>query len=131
MCAVANKRTKKVLGEPLERVLVVLVIPSVEGDGVTRFDPAPWVDAALKTFGRVFGGAVAYSGVKGTWRDAQREGLVVEIEPVPIHCYVDPADLDDREKLTALADLCRRLRRETRQKEVALIIGDEYFAIRD
>jgi hypothetical protein len=120
-----------VLGAPLSRVLIVLVIPSVEADGVTRLDPRPWVDGALKLFGRLFGGAVAYSGVKGTWRDDVRGGLVVEVEPVPVHCWVDPADLDDRAKLDALAAFCRRLRVEAKQKEVALVVGADYFAIRD
>ena len=126
-----RKRRRKALGEPLERELIVLVVPSVQADGVTRFDPAPWVDAALKFFGQTFGGAVAYSGVKGSWRDDQRQGLVVEVEPVPVHCYASREDLDDREKLEALATFCRRLGRETKQKEVALVIGDEYFALRD
>lgn len=41
-------------------VLVVLFVPSVERDGVTPVDQDYWVDAALETFGTVFGGATAY-----------------------------------------------------------------------
>jgi hypothetical protein len=33
--------------------------------------------------------------------------------------------------LAALGDFCRKLGRETRQGEVGLVAGDEYFAIRD
>ena len=33
--------------------------------------------------------------------------------------------------LAALGDFCRKLGREARQGEVGLVVGDEYFAIRD
>jgi hypothetical protein len=33
--------------------------------------------------------------------------------------------------LAELAALCRRMGRETHQGEVDLVVGDEYFAIRD
>ncbi len=58
-------------------------------------------------FGRVFGGATAYPRAQGIWRDDERGGALVKDEPVVVHCY------------------------EARQGEVGLVVGDEYFAIRD
>lgn len=94
-------------------------------------DQESWVDAALDTFGRVFGGATAYPRAKGVWRDDERRGVLVRDEPVVVHCYTTPQDIQDAAKLAELGGFCRRLGREARQGEVGLVIGDEYFAIRD
>ena len=52
-------------------------------------------------------------------------------EPVVVHCYTTPVDIEDGRNLRALGDFCRKLGREARQGEVGLVVGDEYFAIRD
>jgi len=112
-------------------VLVVLFVPSVERDGVTPVDQDYWVDAALETLGTVFGGATAYPRAKGIWRDDQRGRHLVRDEPVVIHCYTTPELIEDEDALAELGSFCRRLGREASQGEVGLVVGDEYFAIRD
>ena len=112
-------------------VLVVLFVPSVERDGVTPVDQDYWVDAALETFGTVFGGATAYPRAKGIWRDDERSGHLVRDEPVVIHCYTTPERIEDEDALFELGSFCRRLGREASQGEVGLVVGDDYFAIRD
>jgi hypothetical protein len=112
-------------------VLVVLFVPSVERDGVTPVDQDYWVDAALETLGTVFGGATAYPRAKGIWRDDERGGHLVRDEPVVIHCYTTPERIEDEDALAELGSFCRRLGREASQGEVGLVVGDEYFAIRD
>src|SRR3972149_5177535 len=112
-------------------VLVVLFVPSVERDGVTPVDQDYWVDAALETFGTVFGGATAYPRAKGIWRDDERGGHLVRDEPVVIHCYTTPELIEDEAALAGLGSSCRRLGREASQGEVGLVVEDEYFAIRD
>jgi hypothetical protein len=113
-----------------KRVLVVLFVPSVERDGTTPIDQDRWVDAALEMFGRVFGGATAYPKAKGIWRDDERNGALVKDEPVVVHCYTTPADIEDARNLAELGSFCRTMGRDARQGEVGLVIGDEYFAIR-
>ena len=112
-------------------VLVGLFVPSVERDGVTPVDQDYWVDAALETLGTVFGGATAYPRAKGIWRDDERGGHLVRDEPVVIHCYTTPELIEDEDALAELGSFCRRLGREASQGEVGLVVGDEYFAIRD
>lgn len=114
-----------------KRVLVVLFIPSVERDGVTRIDQQQWVDAALDMLGRVFGGATAYPRAKGIWRDDDAGGTLVRDEPVVVHCYTTPADIEDSGNLSELGNFCRKMGRDARQGEVGLVVGDEYFAIHD
>jgi hypothetical protein len=114
-----------------KRVLVVLFIPSVERDGVTSIDQDRWLREALDMFGKVFGGATAYPRAKGVWRDDERGGRLVFDEPVVIHCYTSPEDIQDTRNLAALATFCRRMGREANQGEVGLIVSDEYIAIRD
>lgn len=104
-----------------KRVLVVLFIRSVECDGVTPIDQQHWVDAALEMFGRVFGGATAYAKAKGIWRDDERNGALVKDEPVVVHCYTTPADIEDSRNLAELGSFCRSMGRDARQGEVGLV----------
>lgn len=39
--------------------------------------------------------------------------------------------IEDSTNLAELGDFCRRMGRDARQGEVGLVVGDEYFAIRD
>ncbi len=112
-------------------LLLVLFIPSVERDGVTAVDQDGWVESALEMLGRVFGGATAYPKARGIWRDDDRDGALVKDEPVLIHCYLTPSDMEEESKLAQLRAFCRRMGRETHQGEIGLVIGDEYFAFRD
>ena len=130
-----KRRTKapqpRVFGGGRKRILVVLFIPSVERDGTTVIDQPRWVESSLQMFGRVFGGATAYPKAKGIWRDDERGGALVNDEPVVVHCYTTPADIQDGRNLRQLGSFCRQMGREARQGEVGLVVGDEYFAIRD
>lgn len=112
-------------------ILVVLFVPSVERDGTTAIDQEYWVDAALETFGLLFGGATAFPQAKGVWRDDEMGGVLVHDQSVVIHCYTTPADIGDEDRLSRLGSFCRRMGREARQGEVGLVIGDEYLAFRD
>jgi hypothetical protein len=121
---------RSVLAGGRKRILVVLFVPSVERDGMTAINQQQWVDAALEMFGRVFGGATAYPKAKGVWRDDEREGALVKDEPVVVHCYTTPEDIQDSENLSALGRFCKQMGREARQGEIGLVVGDEYFAFR-
>lgn len=112
-------------------LLVVLFIPSVERDGLTEVDQEGWVDAALEMFGRVFGGGTAYPKARGVWRDDERGAALIRDEPVLIHCYMRPKDIEDEDKQKELGRFCRRMGQETNQGEIGLVIADEYFAITD
>src|ERR1700730_5540424 len=87
---------QRVLSSGRKRVLVVLFIPSVERDGMSTIDQSFWVDAALEMFGRVFGGPTAFPKAKGIWRDDERGGTLVKDEPVVVHCYTTPVDIENR-----------------------------------
>ena len=106
-------------------------MPSVERDGITAIDQDYWVDAALETFGLLFGGATAFPRAKGVWRDDAMGGVLVKDQPVVIHCYTTPADIADPDRLSRLGSFCRGMGREAHQGEVGLVIGDEYLAFRD
>lgn len=112
-------------------VLVVLFIPSIERNGSTSVDRSHWVEEALVMFGTVFGGATAYPQANGIWRDDERGGRLIRDEPVVLHCYTTPEHIEDPGALAELGAFCRRMGRQANQGEVGLVIGDEYFAIRD
>jgi hypothetical protein len=110
---------------------VVLFVPSMERDGETPTDQERWLDLSLEMFGRVFGGATAYPKAKAIWRDDERGGVLVKDEPVVVHCYTTPAQIENQRNLAELGSFYRKMGREARQGEVGLVVGDEYFAIRD
>jgi len=120
-----------IFAEGRKSVLLVLFVPSVERDGRSPIDQDRWVEAALEMFGRVFGGATVYPKARGIWRDDDRGGSLVKDEPVVVHCYTTPEEVQDEDNLAQLGSLCRRMGRQTNQGEVGPIVGDEYFAIRD
>lgn len=122
---------RRLFGSGYQRILVVLFVPNVERDGTTAIDQPRWVDSSLEMFGRVFGGATAYPKAKGIWRDDERGGALIKDEPVVVHCYTTPADIQDDGNLADLGSFCRKMGREARQGEIGLVVGDEYFAIRD
>jgi hypothetical protein len=115
----------------VQRVLVVLFVPSVERDGFTPIDQELWVESALALLGGIFGGATAYPRARGVWRDDERGGALVFDEPVVVHSYTTPEAVQDPDNLARLASFCRRMGIETNQGEVGLVIADEYFAIRN
>ena len=117
--------------EASKRVLLVLFVPSADREGEAIGSQSEWVDNALATLGRIFGGATAYPKARGIWRDDERKGALVFDEPVVIHCYTTPADVQNESNLDELGRFCRRMGRETNQGEVGLVIGDEYIAIRN
>jgi hypothetical protein len=87
-------KSSRILSSGRKRVLVVLFIPSVQRDGVSIVDQSLWVDAALEMFGRVFGGATAFPKAKGIWRDDERGGTLIIDEPIVMHCYTTPQDIE-------------------------------------
>jgi len=68
---------------------------------------------------------------KGSWRDDERDDVRIRGKPVVVHCYTTPADIQDDRNLAELGSFCRKMGREARQGEIALVVGDEYFAIRN
>ena len=107
----------------------MLFIPSVERNGTTQIDQDQWVLKALELFGRVFGGATAYPKAQGVWRDDENDRKLVRDNPVILHCYMVPEDIENADNQTSLGEFCRNMGRETNQGEVGLVIGDEYLAI--
>ena len=55
----------------------------------------------------------------------------VRDEPVVVHCYTTPFDIESGPNLAELGGFCRKMGREAHQGEIGLVVGDEYFAIRD
>ena len=125
------RRKQRALRGGRKRVLVVLFVPSIERDGRTPVDQQYWVDAALEMFGRVFGGATAYPRAKGIWRDDEKGGILIRDEPVVVHCYTMPDNIEAGSNLAELGRFCRKMGRDAHQGEIGLVIGNEYFSIHD
>ena len=106
--------------------LLVLFIPSRD-----RFDSAIdqtfWVEEALLTLGKLFGGATAFPQGRGIWRDDAQGGKLLFNQPVIIQCYTGS------ELLESMADHLKaffeRLGREAKQGAVGFVIDGDYLEL--
>lgn len=106
--------------------LLVLFIPSRD-----RFDRAidqnHWVNEALATLGRLFGGATAFPQGRGVWRDDAQGGKLLFDEPVVIQCYTAEELIE--QEADNLRDFLHRLGREAQQGAVGFVIDRDYLEI--
>jgi len=103
---------------------IIVMIPSHDGSRPQKelTDQDEWADAGLKLFSRLYGGATAFTALRGIWRDV--DGTDLLDEPVMIQSLVRREDAENEAKLTELAEFARRLCRETNQECVAVICND-------
>lgn len=113
------------------RILLVLWVPSADREGRALPDQDEWKNKALKLFGETFGGATAMPRAEGVWRDDEAGGRLIRDFPILVHCYVTEDQLQERKLLTKLANFCRRMGRDTRQGEVALLIDGVFHSFTD
>lgn len=106
--------------------LLVMFIPSHDRDGQS-IDQNPWVEAALGTLGRLFGGATAFPRGRGVWRDDARGGTLVFDEPVVIQCYTSAELIEQR--AAELREFLVRMGAETQQGAVGMVIDRDYLEI--
>src|ERR1700709_1223512 len=93
--------------EGRKRVLLVLFIPSADREGKPVPQQLTWVNQALTSLGTLCGGATAYPKAQGVWRDDERGGALVFDEPIVMHCYTTPADIEDEAKLGGVGGFWR------------------------
>ena len=58
---------------------------------------------------RARGEATAYPKAKGIWRDDENGGALVGDEPVVVHCYTTPSDIENAQNLAELGRFCRKM----------------------
>jgi len=117
-----ESRFKDALGAAKgEATLLMLFIPSVDRYGEEVVEQEQWVDKALETLGKCFGGATAYPKAKGVWRDDERAGELVFDEPFIIQCYTSEDAIDEHTE-TLLEFL-------TEMGAVAIVIDKEFLEI--
>ncbi len=79
-------------------------------------------NAVLELFGDLYGGATAFTALRGVWRDA--DGTLLFDEPFLIQALARREDAESEEKLTRLVEFARRLCRDTNQACVAIVFND-------
>lgn len=125
----ADLRSALGAGPPAGTLQVTVFIPSVDRD--ERSIPQDrWTQDCLAVLGRLFRGATAFPPGRGVWRDDEQEGRLVYDDTVLVTAYVDPAALTE-ESLAELRAFLHRLGRETRQGEVGVVIGGDYYGIQE
>jgi hypothetical protein len=109
--------------------LFVLFIPSRDKNGNSIPDQQVWAATAAKLLSDLFGGATEMPPARGRWLNEETGEIITE-EVILIHCYVRSSHVNDEAKVRQLADFLHRMGRETKQGEVAVVIGDVLHRIR-
>lgn len=107
---------------------MTVFIPSQTRDGAA-VDHVFWRTEASTVMAGLFGGATAVEG-DGAWCDDERSG-VVKVETVSMVVSFMANSSWNKETVPKLAKFLHRMGREAQQGEVGLIVGGEYFPIRE
>jgi hypothetical protein len=88
-----------------------------------------WTDKAFRIFGRMYGGATAFTNLRGIYHPEEyvKRGLRPHFdEPTMIQSLTDVAKVDKDANLTDLGDLCRSMGQSLNQTSVGVVIN-QYF----
>lgn len=107
---------------------MVLFIPSADRSGITMLNQDEWKRNALEFFGSNYGGATAMPRAEGIWRDDEKGGNLVPDFPILLHCYMTEEQAADRKLQAKVGAFCKKLGKEMRQGEVAVILDGVYYA---
>ncbi|HET6248173.1 MAG TPA: hypothetical protein VFE47_10790 [Tepidisphaeraceae bacterium] len=111
-------------------VLIVLFVPSADREGRTLGSQDEWKNRALEFFGETYGGATAMPRAEGIWRDDEGGGNLVRDFPYLIHCYVTGDQVADKKLIAKLTAFARKMGREMKQGEIALVIDGQFHGLR-
>jgi hypothetical protein len=109
--------------------LIVLFIPGKDKHDKELPDQEQWAKAAGNLLGMLFGGSTTMPTARGSWYNPVSKKLIVE-PVVLVHCYVRAEDMATKEKLEELARFLHRMGKETKQGEVAILIGETFHRVR-
>lgn len=113
-------------------ILFVLFIPSKDKDG----NPLPrgedqqmWANAAGDLLTKLFNGSTQMPPAKGKWLNDETNEIITE-EIVLVHSYAHVDRANDESRLKSLAEFLHRMGKNTKQGEIAVVIGDVFHRIR-
>ena len=108
-------------------MLLVVFIPSADRQGKTLLNQDEWKRNALEFFGTAYGGATAMPRAEGIWRDDENGGALVPDFPILLHCYMTEEHAADKKMQSRIGAFCRRLGKEMKQGEVAVILDGVFY----
>jgi hypothetical protein len=101
---------------------IIMFIPSHDASQKPLTNQDVWAHNGLELFSRLYGGATAFTSLRGIWRT--EDGTDLLDEPVLIQSLAKREDAEDEAKLGELASFLRRMRHDMNQKCVAVICND-------
>jgi hypothetical protein len=124
-----DKPEPKIQSDSTRSVLLILIVPSADRAGVTLGTQDEWKSKALDFFGETYGGATAMPRAEGVWRDDANGGKLIRDFPVLVHCYVSEDQVEDKKRHAKLIAFARKMGKEMKQGEVALVIDGQYHGL--
>ena len=113
--------------EPASTEVLTVFIPSADEDGNSIPDQAAWVSKAAELLAKIGGGVTIMPPVDGGW--LAPNGTIVWEKPILVYTYIRPDEFEER--LPQLRSLLHSMGRETKQGEIAVLFGDQFYRIRE
>ncbi len=81
--------------------------------------------------GKLFGGATAFTGLSGIWRDDEDGGKLLDDKPIMIQCLAKRDDVEKSENIEELAAFLKYMGKTTKQGAVAIVFNNAIHFISD
>lgn len=107
---------------------VVLAVPSHDRRNNPITTQEFWVEEAMKVISGLYGGGTAFQAYAGVYRSETGEDLWDR--PVLVESYAEREDVEDESKLVRLLQFVRRMREQTDQECVLLVVNEYRYFIK-
>lgn len=103
---------------------VILAIPSHDKKNMELGSPKQrmWAEQASSLFGRLFGGSTVFETFRGVFLTDKGEELTDA--PMLVESYDLNSGVGDTAKVKQILDFCRRMKADTNQDSVLLVVND-------
>lgn len=103
---------------------IIIFIPSHQRDKTPVNDQDVWASQALDLMGKLFGGATAFTNLRGIWRDDEDGGKLLDDAPIMVQSLAKRADVEDQEKLVEFAAFLRLMGKKLKQGAIGVVFND-------
>ncbi|MFI4891880.1 MAG: hypothetical protein ACIAQ0_00390 [Phycisphaerales bacterium JB058] len=106
---------------------IMLAIPSHDQQQVLLVNQGLWADDALAVFADLYGGATAFQAYAGIYKST--DGRHLRDNTIMVECLCNRDDAENPIKIRTLCDFCRRMKEETNQEAVMLVVNNMMYFV--
>lgn len=114
-------------GKPSE--MIAVFVPSHDRHEKPLRDKMIWEQQTLSLFGKLFGGATAFSALSGIYQPT-KDAKPLYDNPTMVQSLTGTERLRDEGNLLELAEYCRHMGTQTKQASIGVIVNNKFIDIK-